>query len=84
VTGSSSGIGRAIALSYAQEGASVVCADLKREARSAVPNEMLVYTDEVIVKSGGESIFVQTNVSLARDVETLVERAVERFGRVDM
>lgn len=41
-------------------------------------------TDEEIVKNGGESIFVQTNVSLARDVETLVERAVERFGRVDM
>jgi NAD(P)-dependent dehydrogenase (short-subunit alcohol dehydrogenase family) len=84
VTGSSSGLGRAIALAYAREGASVVCADLKREARSEVPGETSVHTDEAITQGGGQAIFLQTNVSIAKDVKALVEEAVLRFGRVDM
>lgn len=86
VTGASSGIGRAIALAYAREGAAVVCADLKREARSAgpEPHASLPCTDEVITKDGGPALFVRVDVSSAADVQAMVEQAVSNFGRIDM
>ncbi|KAK6204105.1 hypothetical protein LQW54_008459 [Pestalotiopsis sp. IQ-011] len=85
VTGSSSGIGRAIALAYSREGAAVVCADLNRDARSpGVGEEALPCTDQTISSSGGQAIFVQTNVSLAADVQAMVDSAVSKFGRVDI
>jgi NAD(P)-dependent dehydrogenase (short-subunit alcohol dehydrogenase family) len=84
ITGSSSGLGRAIALAYHREGASIICADLKRGARSAVPEETKVPTDKLITDAGGQAIFVQTDVSIAEDMKTLVEQAVSHFGRVDM
>lgn len=68
VTGSSSGLGRAIALAYAHEGAAVVCADLNREARSEIPEEAGRCTDDAIRLEGGQAIFVKTDVSLTRDV----------------
>ncbi|ETS72899.1 hypothetical protein PFICI_15291 [Pestalotiopsis fici W106-1] len=86
VTGSSSGIGRAIALAYAREGAAVVCADLKREARSAGPEPQasVPCTNEMITKEGGRAIFVRVDVSQATDVQNMVEQAVSAFGRVDI
>ncbi|KAI0160573.1 NAD(P)-binding protein [Xylariaceae sp. FL1272] len=84
ITGSSSGLGRAIALAYHREGASVVCADLKQEARAEVPDEVLANTDALITQAGGQAIFVKTDVSRATDVEALVQQAVARFGRVDI
>ncbi|RYP43192.1 hypothetical protein DL768_010044 [Monosporascus sp. mg162] len=84
VTGSSSGLGRAIALAYAGEGASVVCADLKPEARAEITAEGAIHTDEQIRRDGGRVIFVKTNVSIAKDVEDLVLKAVSEFGRVDI
>ncbi|RYP61717.1 hypothetical protein DL769_007579 [Monosporascus sp. CRB-8-3] len=84
VTGSSSGLGRAIALAYASEGAAVVCADLKPEARAEVTAEGAIHTDEQIRRDGGRVIFVKTDVSVARDVENLVLKAVSEFGRVDI
>ncbi|KAI8625858.1 NAD(P)-binding protein [Xylariaceae sp. FL1651] len=84
ITGSSSGLGRAIALAYSREGATIVCADLKREARSEVPDETLVHTDEAITQGGGQATFIQTNVSLTEDIKSLVEHAVSQFGRVDI
>lgn len=84
VTGSSSGIGRAIALAYAREGAAVICADLNRDARSPGSGGEAVPTDRSIFENGGKAMFVQTNVSRARDVQRVVERAVSEFGRIDM
>lgn len=84
VTGSSSGLGRAIAIYYAKEGARLVCADLKPEARSAIGNETAVSTDEQIRRNGDRAIFVQTDVSQAADMEQLVCKAVEEYGRLDM
>ncbi|KAI0509371.1 NAD(P)-binding protein [Xylaria bambusicola] len=84
VTGSSSGLGRAIALAYSREGAAVVCADLNREARAQIAEEANIYTDDAIKADGGRAIFVKTDVSIAQDVENLVGEAVKAFGRVDI
>lgn len=83
VTGSSSGLGRAIALYYVQEGAHLVCADLQPTARAGV-DAALVATDEQIRSSGGRAIFVQTDVSKATEMERLVQKAVEEYGRLDV
>lgn len=84
ITGSSSGLGRAIAILYAQEGASIVCADLRPSARKEIPNELEINTDELIQQSGGEAIFVKTDVGEAKDMQALVSRAVGEYGRLDM
>lgn len=84
ITGSSSGLGRAIALAYAGEGALIVCTDLKPEARSEIAAEAALHTDEAIRQSGGRAIFVKTDVSTAQDVRDLVVKTVSEFGRLDM
>ena len=75
VTGASAGIGRATALAFGREGASVVVGDVDADRGASVAGEI-----EVL---GVEAIFVRTDVSDADDVAALVARAVERFGRLD-
>jgi NAD(P)-dependent dehydrogenase (short-subunit alcohol dehydrogenase family) len=76
VTGGSSGIGRATALLFAQEGARVAIFDLDEAGGQR--------TAEGIQANGGTAIFVQTDVSAAQDVESGVKRTVEEFGRLDV
>jgi NAD(P)-dependent dehydrogenase (short-subunit alcohol dehydrogenase family) len=75
VTGGSSGIGRAAALAFASEGAKVVIA-----ARGVERGEMSVREIEA---AGGEAVFVRTDVSKAVEVEALIARVVEAYGRLD-
>ncbi|MEA3103360.1 SDR family NAD(P)-dependent oxidoreductase, partial [Caballeronia mineralivorans] len=77
VTGASSGLGRAIAIRYASEGASVVLADL-RDA----PIEGGASTQALIEAAGGSVFALQADVSQWADVDRLVTTAVERFGRL--
>ncbi|KAM0238425.1 hypothetical protein ACHAP5_008615 [Fusarium lateritium] len=84
VTGSSSGLGRAIALGYSHEGALLVCADLHQNARPGINGEDTISTDELIRSKGGQAIFVETDVSKADAVERLVARTVIQFGRIDV
>lgn len=84
VTGSSSGIGQAIAMAYAREGAVVVCADLKREAQEELREGPSFCTDDMIRSEGGRAVFAKTNVSLPEDFEALIQAAVKAFGRLDM
>ncbi|KAJ5649377.1 NAD(P)-binding protein [Penicillium longicatenatum] len=84
VTGSSSGLGRAISLSYAREGAKVVCADLTPSARMNIQDEGEIYTHELIQKEGGQAIFVTTDVGEANDMQALVQAATNEFGRLDI
>jgi NAD(P)-dependent dehydrogenase (short-subunit alcohol dehydrogenase family) len=77
VTGAASGIGRACAIRFAQEGAAVVVADL--ESARAGGEE----TVQAIREHGGSAAFVACDVSRADDCERLVADAVERYGRLD-
>jgi len=76
VTGSSRGIGRAVALLLAAQGAKVVLA-----GRSAPPLEEVART---IAAQGGEALPVTCDVTVEADVERLVETALAHFGRVDI
>ena len=84
ITGSSSGLGRAIAIRYAHEGAKVVCSDLGPSARQQVSSETEIDTHDLIVKESGEAIFVKADAGDASDMQDLIAKAVEHFGRVDV
>src|SRR3979490_180839 len=79
VTGASSGIGRAIAASFAAEGAVVVIADVV-----AKPLEGGESTLELIARAGGVASFEKTDVALWEDVDALIGRTVARHGRLDV
>lgn len=72
VTGAGSGIGRAIAVRYASEGAKVVVSDISEEGGAA--------TVAAIKAQGGEAIFVKADTSKAEDNKMLTGRTVELFG----
>ncbi len=75
VTGAGSGIGRATALVFAREGAKVMVADIVVEGGQE--------TVQQIEAAGGEAIFVKADVSQAADVEALIMKTVETYGRLD-
>ena len=77
VTGAASGIGKGIALAFAQEGADVVVADLVTEDGAA---EVL----DAVRAAGREVLFVRTDVSDETAVRAMAEQALARFGRVDV
>lgn len=83
VTGSSSGVGRAIALALASEGATIICSDLTPDLRLGGYETVTEPTHKLIAKTG-RAIFKKTDVSSPQDVETLVASAVAEYGRLDM
>ena len=76
VTGGASGIGRAISLAFGREGASVVIVDIDLVSAEKVSEE--------IKTSVGQSLAVQADVSRESDVKKAVEKAIKRFGKVDV
>ncbi len=83
VSGASRGIGRAIALALAKEGAKVVIA-----AKTVKPNPKLPGTIHTVAKEvedlGAEALAVQANLRNADEIENIVTQTVDRFGRVDI
>jgi len=75
VTGAARGIGRAIALEFAREGANVIVNDILEES-SSVAGE--------IEKMGVKSLFVKADVSKEQEVINMFSRAVDAFSRVDV
>lgn len=76
VTGAASGIGRAIALAYAREGARVVVSDTDADGGQA--------TVAQVRERGGQALFVAADVAKPRDHERLVQRCLKQFDRLDI
>jgi NAD(P)-dependent dehydrogenase (short-subunit alcohol dehydrogenase family) len=76
ITGGSLGIGRAIALCYAREGAKVAIVGRGRQALEEAVRE--------IAAAGGEAVYEVADVQDAGQVERMIDRVVERWGRIDI
>jgi NAD(P)-dependent dehydrogenase (short-subunit alcohol dehydrogenase family) len=75
ITGGGSGLGRATALAFAREGASVVAADLNLAGAEE--------TARLVEETGGSALALKVDVSQAKEVEAMVRRTVEAYGRLD-
>lgn len=76
VTGASSGIGRAVALVWAREGARVVVSDMNRSGGEE--------TVALVRANGGDAIFVAADVGQPNDAQSLVAQTVAHYGRLDV
>lgn len=74
VTGAGAGIGRAIAIMFAEAGARVLVSDLRADAANAVADE--------IVGNGGRAFGIACNVTKEDELSAIVEAAISRFGKV--
>ncbi len=73
VTGAGAGMGRAIALRFANEGAQVVIAEVNPQA-----------AQETLGALGGHGLAVTTDIARVSDIDELISRTVEAFGRIDI
>src|SRR3954470_12274343 len=76
VTGAANGIGRATALAFAQQGASVVAADVAEQANQE--------TARIIEEAGGRALAIRCDVTRPADVRAALDKTVEAFGRLDL
>ena len=75
VTGAANGIGRATALAFAREGASVVVADVSEQGNQE--------TARMIEAIGGQALAIRCEVTRAEDVKAALDKTIETFGRLD-
>lgn len=76
VTGAASGIGKAIAKLYAQEGAKVIVSDINQDGAEAVAQE--------IVAAGGQAVAIKTDVAQVTEIESLFKFTLEQYGRLNI
>ena len=76
ITGAASGIGRATALLFAREGATVVIADVNPETGQQAVQE--------IMREGGRALFETVDAKVAEDCRRVVARAIRELGRIDV
>jgi 3-oxoacyl-[acyl-carrier protein] reductase len=76
ITGAAVGIGRAEARLFSAEGAKIVASDINEAGGEE--------TVALVKASGGEAVFVKADVTVASDVKNLVEKAIQKYGRIDI
>ncbi|WP_042357683.1 glucose 1-dehydrogenase [Bacillus rubiinfantis] len=76
ITGAGNGIGRGVALLFAEKGANVVIADIDEHAG--------VETADIIKKQGGTALFVRTDVRSASDIVALMKATQQTYGSIDI
>jgi meso-butanediol dehydrogenase/(S,S)-butanediol dehydrogenase/diacetyl reductase len=76
VTGAGSGIGRATAIGFAQRGGQVVVADVNGDNAASVVAE--------ITAAGGTALAVTADMTQPRDIDAMLDRAMEAYGRIDV
>ena len=76
ITGALSGIGRATAIAFAKNGATVVVSGRRDEAGKALAEELRSF--------GSEAEFINADVRKDEDVRALMDRTIEQFGRLDV
>ena len=76
ITGSASGIGRATAKLFAAQGAKIVVADINKTGGENTVSD--------IIDGGGEALFVATDLAKVEDVKSMVDTAMDSFGRLDV
>ena len=76
ITGGGAGLGKAVALRYAAEGARVVVAEIDADSGCSTAQE--------ISDAHGQAFFVPTNVAEEGEVRAMVEATLERYGRIDI
>ncbi|MEK8213698.1 SDR family oxidoreductase [Paenibacillus sp. FSL L8-0463] len=76
VTGAASGMGKAIAILYAKEGAKVVVSDIHEETAQGTVDE--------IKSAGGQAIAVKANVASEADLQNLIDTTVNTYGTLDI
>ncbi len=76
ITGAGNGIGRATAIAFGQQGASVVVADMSRSAGEE--------TTALITQAGGIATFILCDVTKDQDVQSMVDGTIETYGKLDI
>ncbi|MFH1032405.1 MAG: SDR family oxidoreductase [Chloroflexota bacterium] len=84
VTGASRGIGKAVAIGFAKEGAKVAIVARTVEAlKSGLPGTINKTADE-IKAAGGKAIAIQTNIMEETEVQAMVKKVLDEWGRIDI
>lgn len=83
ITGASRGIGKAIALRAAQDGANIIIAAKTTTAHAKLPGTIDTAAEE-IEKAGGQALAVKTDIRFEDQIAAAMEQAVEKFGGLDI
>lgn len=83
ITGASRGIGKAIAMRLAQEGANIIIAAKTTEPHPKLPGTIFTAAEE-IEAAGGKALPVKVDIRFEEEVIAAVEKGVEKFGGIDM